>query len=131
MTDKNLIDAAAAIDGTNKPADIKKVHCAVNHVGDGVNILVRIKELGTNSPSFKMPLKAFGEQAPVKGENFLAEIDNSTLFQQGQYLQGGNAKVISRDGGAEVKPFDMDAYMADLETAEVVEEDSPEAPFSA
>lgn len=105
----------------------QKFHCAVNHVPDtGNNILCRVKEMGNNALSLKIPLSAFGDKPPSKGENFTAMITQSTVFKSGGYLCGGHAKLIDRDGGG-VQDFDMAAYIAGLDAP--VESGKTDVPF--
>jgi hypothetical protein len=93
--------------------DVATFHCAVNFVPKGDNVLVRIKELGKDSLTMKMSKAIFGDKAPSQHENFTAEIDMAAVYQSGSYLQGGNAKMVARDGGG-TAPFDMRGYMANL-----------------
>lgn len=91
---------------------MKTFHAAVNHIPEGRNVLVRIKELGNSSPTLKLPKELFGEVAPQKHESFLLEVEG--LAQMGNYLIAtGNCKIAQRELEA-AKPFDVDAYMASL-----------------
>ena len=85
---------------------MKVFHAAVNHVSEtSSNVLARIKELGNNSPSIRLPKKLFGEATPCQREGFVIEMEG--LAQVGQYLiPTGSCKVLSREVG-EAIPFDV------------------------
>lgn len=100
---------------------MKQFHAAVNHVSaTSSNILCRLKELGNNSPSIRIPAKLFGTVLPAKHEAFTVEMDG--LAQVGEFLiPTGNCRIMSREINAEnAVPFDVDAYLASL-----TEEDGP------
>jgi hypothetical protein len=85
---------------------MKRFHAAVNFVPEtGRNILCRIKEFGTESPTLKLDKSLFDGIA-IAGESFILEVGE--LFQTGNYLVASNAKVLDREVEA-AQPFDMDS----------------------
>lgn len=96
----------------------RKLHCAVNFIPEtGRNILVRVKELGTNSPTMKLDRSVFGDTPPTQHESFVAEVGD--LLKQGNYLVPASCKVLDREL-ADAEPFDVDAYMAALTDEEPI-----------
>ena len=97
---------------------MKTFHAAVNHVSDtSSNILARLKELGNNSPSIRIPKRLFGDVPPAKHEAFVVEMDGLAQVD-GFLIPTGSCKVITRETPAEAVPFDVDAYMASLTDSE-------------